>query len=324
MSKLLSKLFSASVLAVACSFSTSLLAAQPPLRIVIGFPPGGVLDTFARSLAEEISKRESRPVVVVNKPGASTLLAVNEVARAKPDGSTILLTHSMPFTIYPYTYDKLQHTQDDFAPIGYLASIPIVMTSGKNQPFNTAQQYIAWLRKNPDQGAVGVISLGGQPHFALLQMAKAMGVPVYPVPYPGTPQLLNDQIGGNIGVGLLAIGPQIELYRAGKINLLGLAGQSTVKFMPEVKTLESQGIQGFDKLSLWYGAYFPKDTPSELVNKYEKMLTEIVNQPVLQKKFEGQALILDGKSKEYAVDLLDQERKYWQPIIQKSGFKADK
>jgi len=293
-----------------------------PLRIVIGYPPGGVLDIFARSLAEEIGKREGRPVVVVNKPGASSLLAINDVAREKPDGNTMLITHSMPFTIYPFTYDNLQSAQDDFASVAYLANIPIVWTAGPEQPFDTVAQYIDWLKKNPNEGAVGLITLGGQPHFALLQMASQLGVDAYPVPYPGTPQLVNDEIGGNIATGILAIGPQIDLYRAGKIKILGVTGKSQVSFLPKVRTLSEQGVPGFDNVDLWYGAYFPRNTPKEIVQKYEKMLIDIVGQDALKQKFEKQALILEGKPAAEMSKLLDQERSGWEPIIKKTGFRA--
>ncbi len=298
-------------------------AQNDTIKIVVGYPAGGILDALARAVAEEYRKTDSGQAYVENKPGASTMMAATEVARAKPDGRTVLLSHSMPFTSYPYTYAKLNYSPSDLTPVANLANVPIVISTGSVQPYKTIQEYMAAVKADPALGAVGLAGLGGPTHFGVLQMAKHQNVKLEPASYSGGPQLVNDEMGGHVPLGVDAAGAQMELYRAGKIRFLGLAGTQPVSFLPGVKTLHEQGIEGFENVKIWYGAYVPKGTPPETIARLEKAFIAIAKNAQLRKNFEKLGLELTGESAASMTALLEKEKKVWPPIIKESGFKAN-
>ncbi len=311
--------------AVACTLGiTSAAQAQTEnIKIVVGYPAGGILDALARAVAEDYRKTGGGEAYVENKPGASTMMAAMEVARAKPNGRTVLLSHSMPFTSYPYTYAKLNYSPQDLVPVANLANVPIVMSTGSVQPYKNIQEYMEAVKKDPAMGAVGLAGLGGPTHFGVLQMAKHHNLKLEPASYSGGPQLVNDEMGGHVPLGVDAAGAQMELYRAGKIRFLGLAGTQPVSFLPGVKTLHEQGVQGFENVKIWYGAYVPKGTPPEVIAHLEKSFIAIAKNPALRKNFEKLGLELTGESAASMKTLLDEENRVWAPIIKESGFKAN-
>ncbi len=312
-----------SVPAFATVFAPAAIAQSDTIKIVVGYPAGGILDALARAVAEEYRKSGSGQAFVENKPGASTMLAATEVSRARPDGRTVLLSHSMPMTSYPYTYAKLTYSPDNLVPVANLANVPIVMSTGSQQPFKNIQEYMAAVKADPGLGAVGLAGLGGPTHFGVLQMAKNHDLKLEAASYSGGPQLVNDEMGGHIPAGVDAAGAQMELYRAGKIRFLGVAGTQPVSFLPEVKTLQEQGVKGFENVKIWYGAYVPKGTPPEVAAKLEKIFISIVQKPELKKNFAKLGLELTGESAESMKALLADENRIWAPIIKESGFKAN-
>jgi tripartite-type tricarboxylate transporter receptor subunit TctC len=158
-------------------------AGAPPLRLVVGFPPGGALDTLARALAEQLRTGGEEQVIVDNRPGAGSRISIEFVKRAAPDGRTVLLSSNAPLVIFPMTYRQLAYdAQRDFVPVAHLAEVPTVISTGADKPYRTLREYVAWVRANPSQGNVGLTNLGGLLHFAVLGMGKSIGVPLKPVP----------------------------------------------------------------------------------------------------------------------------------------------
>ena len=166
-----------------------------PVKLVIGFPPGGALDALCARRCGAAAAGHGVAVIVENKPGASTRIAIETVKRASPDGKTILLASSAPFVLFPMTYKRLSYDLDrDFIPVALLADVPTVVSCGVAQPYRTLPQYVAWVRQHPDQGGFGLTSLGGALHFAVLGMSKAIGVPLNAVAYKGGAPLATDII----------------------------------------------------------------------------------------------------------------------------------
>jgi len=312
-----------SVVACATALPSLALAQNDAIKIVVGYPAGGILDALARAVADAYRKAGNGQAYVENKPGASTMMAVMEVARARPDGHTVLLSHSLPFSIYPFTYAKLNYSPDAFVPVAHLANTPMVMSTGMKQPYKTVHDYIAAVKADPSWGAVGIAGLGGPSQFGIMEMAKNQDIKLEAASYSGGPQLVNDEMGGHVPLGMDAAGAQMELYRAGKIRFLGLGGTQPVGFLPGVKTLHEQGIKGFENVNVWYGAYAPKGTPPEVTAKLEKAFIAAVKDPALKKNFEKLGLELTGEPAASMQSLLDHEKKVWGPIIKESGFKAN-
>ncbi|WP_454739929.1 tripartite tricarboxylate transporter substrate-binding protein [Cupriavidus necator] len=318
----------ATALALACGgaplHATAATTAETPTRIVIGFAPGGALDIFARTLGEKLRVSLGTPVLVENRPGASARLALENVRRAAPDGKTVLISPAPPFTIFPLTYKRLPYDPDkDFVPVAYLADVPLVASASVNQPYRTMQEYLAWVKREPGKGGVGLVTLGGSIHFGVLSLSKAIGVPLLPTAYRGAVMMLTDEIGGTLPLGIDAVAGQMELYRAGKIRFLGVTGTRRSALLPDVPTLAEAGAPGFETASGWYSAFLPAGTPPATVARIEKAMLEAIKDPVVRDKMAALGMEMNGQSGAALRKLILDQRAQWRPVVEASGFTAN-
>lgn len=299
-------------------------ATRTPLKLVIGFPPGGALDTLARALAEQLRTSLGETVLVDNRPGASTRIAIDYVKRAPADGRTVLLAPSAPFALFPMTYRRIDYdVERDFLPVAHLVDVPTVVSTSAGSSYQNIGQYVSWVRAHPDQGAVGLTSLGGTLHFSVLAMSRSIGVPLRPVAYKGGAPLITDLIGGHVPLAADALGPQLELHRAGKVRILAVSGTRRNRALPDVPTLKEAGIAGFEHASAWYGAYVPAGTPPAVAQRLERALLAAIAQPQMQAQLARVGLEPTGLQGAAAGRQLSTERTYWRPIVEASGFKSE-
>lgn len=293
-------------------------------RIVVGFPPGGALDSLARIMADKLRDSIGGTILVDNKPGASARIALLAVKNAAPDGKTILMSSPSPVSIFPLTYSKLGYDPDkDLIPLAHLAEVRVVASTGTKQPFKTIEEYVSWVKDKPAEQGVGLVTMGSPIHFGLLSMGKTTGVPLTPIPYKGSPPILTDLVGGALPLSIDTIGGQMELYRAGKIRFLGVSGAQRSPFFPEVPTLKEAGLPGFEVASSWFGAFLPAGTPPATVARLEKAFIEAAQDPEVRAKMELLAMEMTGLSGEKLRQTIQKERAYWKPIAATSGFKGD-
>ncbi|BDB27003.1 tripartite tricarboxylate transporter substrate binding protein [Cupriavidus sp. P-10] len=294
-----------------------------PLRIVVGFAPGGALDIFARALAEKLRVSLDTPVLVENRPGASARLALDNVRRSPPDGKTLLISPAPPFTIFPLTYKQLPYDPDkDLVPVAYLADVPLVASTSVSQPYRTMQEYLAWVKRDPSKGGVGLVTLGGSIHFGVVTLSKEIGVPLTPTAYRGVVMMLTDEIGGTLPIGIDAIAGQMELYRAGKIRFLGVTGTRRSSLLPDVPTLAEAGAPGFETASGWYSAFLPAGTPPATVARLEKALLEAVRARDIRDKMATLGMELNGQPATALRQTIQDQRARWRPVVMASGFTA--
>jgi len=299
-------------------------ASTEPLRLVVGFAPGGALDTLARAMAEQLRKSTGQPVLVDNRPGASTRLAIDYVKRAPPDGNTVLLASSAPFVIFPMTYKKVNYdVERDFAPVAHLVEFPSVISAGAGQPYKTLPQYVEWLRRHPKDGWVGLTSLGGGLHFSILAMSKEVGVPMDPIPYKGGSPLATDIISGQIPIGTDALASQLELHRGGKVRILAVSGTRRNRLLPDIPTVKEAGINGFDHASFSYSAYVPANTPPAVIKRLERALVDAVKERRVYAQLMSMGLEPTGLDGATVRKQLRAELAFWRPIVQASGFKSE-
>lgn len=301
-------------------------AAAPagPLRIVVGFPPGGALDMLARSLAEQLRAGGEEQVLVENKPGASTRLSIDYVRTAAPNGRTVLLSSNAPLVIFPMTYRSLNYDVDrDFVAVAHLAEVPTVISAAADRPYRSLRDYVAWVRENPARASVGLTSLGGTLHFATLGMAREIGVALTPVPYKGGAPLVTDLAGGHVPLSTDALASQLELHRSGKIRILAVSGMKRLAALPDVPTAHEAGITAFDHANAAYGAYVPAGTPPEVVHKLETALVAAVRNPQVKEMLTRNGLEATGLPGKDLRRMLDEERRVWTPIVQASGFRSE-
>lgn len=321
-------LFNKALIIAATTFVFAPLHAQnvdsnDPIKIVVGYAPGGALDIMARSLADEIREISGAPVIVENKPGAGTRIAIANVKKAKPDGRTILLGPQAPFTVVPFIYKDLNYDFDqDFIPVAQLADVPLSVSVGVNQPYQSLKEYTEWRKQNPTMSGVGVTGLGGPSHMSILRFGKDNELEVTPIAYQGGAPLFSDVAAGHVPIGLDAIGGAIAFHQNKRIKIVAVSGDERFPALPDVPTLKEIGFPSLN-FRVWYGALVPAGTPKNTVDKLEKLLISAVQAPEFRKKMELAGVVLTGFPGERVAADVHSERKTWKPVVEESGFKAE-
>ncbi|WP_439588695.1 Bug family tripartite tricarboxylate transporter substrate binding protein [Hydrogenophaga sp.] len=296
-----------------------------PVKIVIGFPPGGAVDSLARIIAERLRASLDTTVLVENRPGANTFLAMDTVKKSAPDGRTVLINFSPAFTIYPFTFQSLPYNaRQDFVPVAQLVKFPLALSAGANQPYKNFDEYRQWLKAAPGRGPVGMPGAGTSAHFAVLEMGKSMGVEMSAVAYKGGAAVLADEMGGHIGAGIDSIGSKLELHRSGKIRLLAVTGSQRTALAPEVPTFAELGVKGLDYPSGWYGAFVAGETPADVVQKLSLALNQALQDPAARKQLENLGLEVAGSTPAELKATIESDTRFWQPVVRETGFKADR
>jgi tripartite-type tricarboxylate transporter receptor subunit TctC len=304
--------------------AASAAAGGNPLRLVVGFPPGGALDTLARALAEQLRTAGEEQVLVENRPGASSRISIEHVKKSPPNGRTVLLSSNAPLILFPMTYRQLAYDVDrDFIPVAHLAEVPTVISAGADRPYKTLQEYVAWVRANPSQGSVGLTNLGGFLHFATLGMGKSVGVPLKPVAYKGGAPLVTDVIGGHIPLSTDALASQLELHRAGKVRILAVSGTRRNPSLPDVPTAREAGIDAFDHANASFSAFVPAGTPPEAVQRLEQAFVAAMQRPEVKAQMTRAGLEATGRPGAAVKRALSAEREFWRPLVQASGFRSE-
>ena len=279
---------------------------------------------LARAVAEQLRAAGEEQVLVENKPGASTRISIESVRTAAPNGRTVLLSSNAPLVIFPMTYRSLNYDVDrDFIAVAHLAEVPTVVSAGADRPYRSLQDYIAWARAHPAQANVGLTSLGGALHFAVLGMARELGLPLTPIPYKGGAPLVTDLVGGHVSLSTDALASQLELHRSGKVRILAVSGLTRNAALPDVPTLHEAGVKAFDHANAAYGAYVPTGTPPDVVRKLESALIAAMRTPQVKEVLGRAGLGATGLPGQDLRRVLDEERRFWRPIVQASGFRGE-
>ncbi|OUM03678.1 tripartite tricarboxylate transporter substrate-binding protein [Variovorax sp. JS1663] len=320
----LSAAWIAAVVAAGPAQAQALAGGANPLRLIVGFPPGGALDILARALAEQLRLAGEEQVIVDNRPGAATRISIEHVKRSAPNGRTVLLSSNAPLIIFPMTYRQLAYDVDrDFIPVAHLAEVPVVISAGADRPYRTLQEYVGWVRANPAQGNVGLTSLGGLLHFAVLGMGKSINVPLKPVAYKGGAPLVTDLVGGHVPLAMDALASQLELHRGGKVRILAVSGTRRNPSLPDVPTAREAGIDAFEHAGASYSAFVPAGTPPDVVQRLEHAFVAAMQQPQVRAAMTRAGMEATGLPGAAVARALNSEREFWRPLVQASGFRSE-
>jgi tripartite-type tricarboxylate transporter receptor subunit TctC len=255
------------------------VAGGKPIRLLVGLAAGGSLDFQARTVAQAVAEQTGHQVIVENKPGASMMLAANEVVRAAPDGHTLAYAPSSIFAQNPHTlltvsYDPFK----DFTPITIAARGPLVLTVYSGLGVKTVQELVAWGRANPGKLIFGSFGMGTSSHVYAEAFSKESGVPIVHVPYKGTADAVRDLTEGRIQAYFDAAPTAIINERAGRVKIVGVAAPTRNPFMPNVPTISEQGVPGID-LTSWIMIAGPANMPGALVKQVNAVFAKALNQP---------------------------------------------
>ena len=318
------------LLALAAVASTPCVQAQGagsypnrPIKIVVTVPPGGAADFIARLLAAKLSTSMGQPVVVENKGGASGALAADLVAKAAPDGYTLLQNSITTHGIGPYLVAKLPYDPvNSFAPITMLASLPLIMTVNADLPAKNLADFMTVARQSPGKLAFASSGSGGAPHMAGELLKSAAALDLIHVPYRGSGPAVVDLAGGQVQAmfdGAPSLLPQIT---AGRIRALAAASPQRNPLLPNVPTFAELGYPSVN-VALWYGLMAPAGTPPEVIARLNREVNEALKTPDVMEKFAAQGTEALGGTPAQAANYMRQELDRWGPVVKKAGIVAN-
>jgi tripartite-type tricarboxylate transporter receptor subunit TctC len=294
-----------------------------PIRILVGFPPGGAADTIARVLADKLPPILKQPVIVESRPGAGGRLAAQAVKAAAPDGLTYMVAPNATFVFQHLTYPVSVLGYDmtkDFTSVARLNSYPMAMVVNAGTGVKTAKDFVAWRKTPAGQPTFGTAGQGGDTHFNGLQFGKVAGVEMSVVPYRGNGPLVNDLLGGQILTGNMVAGDALQHVRAGKLHYVGIFAKKRSPLLPDVPTMAEQGFDtGGD--NGWMGMWAPAGLPQAQLDRMQKALEFVLGLPEVKELMATRYLQVADYQPGTAVDrTLAAELAHWGPVIKASGF----
>jgi tripartite-type tricarboxylate transporter receptor subunit TctC len=293
------------------------------IRFVVPFAPGGTSEIVARSVAAELTKQLGQSVYVENKPGGAGVTAMQDVAKAAPDGHTIILTHVGTLAVNPYMLKSQPYdVNKDFVPVTLLAKVPNVFVIHPDVPAKNFKEFVAYAKANPGQlnyGSAGNASAG---HLAMEYLKLVTGMYITHIPYRGTGPQLTDLLAGRTqasSAGMPALGAHI---RSGKLRAIAVGTQQRIAAMPDVPTVAELGFKEFET-SQWYGIHVPAGTPPDIVKRLqEESLKALKSSAVTERFATDNAVGGGGPSSEYAA-FIKNEQRIWSDIVKRAGIKPD-
>ena len=275
------------LLLVFSCLSVSLAFAVYPekqLTIVVPYPPGGSTDVLGRILAQSISKDLGQAVIIENTGGAGGTIGAAKVAKAGPDGYTLLF-HNMAQASAPALYAKLPYDPaTDFIPIGMVTEVPMVLVARKDFPAESLQGFIDYVRANPDKVNFANAGIGATSNLCEVMMKSTLGASWLSVSYKGTGPALNDLLAGQVDVICDQPASTLQHIRAGSIKALAVANKERISSLPTTPTFSQSGMPSF-QLSVWHALNAPKDTPKSVIDRLTKALNNALKDPVLVRRF---------------------------------------
>jgi tripartite-type tricarboxylate transporter receptor subunit TctC len=313
---------------VAAAFAGTVAAQQYPNRnitMMVPFAAGGPTDTVARVVAQSMSKPLGQTVVVENRPSAGGILAPELVKNAKPDGYTILI-HHIGMATTPALYRQLRYKPlGDFEYIGLINDVPMTLIAKPAMPAKDFQEFLSYIKANKDKVSYANAGIGAASHLCGMLFMSAIQTEFLTVPYKGTGPAMNDLLGGTVDFMCDQTTNTTSQIKAGKVKAYGVTSLKRVPSLPDVPTLDEQGLKGFE-VGIWHGLYAPKGTPEPVLEKLVAALQSTVKDETVKKRFSdlGATTYPPEKATPAALQAhLKAEIDKWAPLIKKAGVYAD-
>ncbi len=320
--------FSVTVAAVFVLFADAALSqtAQSypakPIRIVVPFPAGGNADIFARLLAQKMAETWPQPIIVDNRAGAAGIIGTQLVAKAPPDGYTLLLGTTGTHTTNPAVYEKLPYDPlRDFAPVSNLADSPFLLVVHPSVPVASLKELIGLAKARPGQLHYASFGAGSSAHLAGEMLRTAARIDIVHVPYKGGPPALADVVGGHVAFMFNSLPAVIPQVKAGKLRALALAAKTRAPSLPDRVTFAEAGIADFEAGS-WYGVLAPAVTPKDVVARLHAEIVRILALPDVKQRFAAEGAVAIGNTPEQFVEQIRQEMARWAKVARDANVKA--
>ncbi len=318
----LSRLLAAALLAAAPA-AWSQGGSDTPVKILVGYPAGGSLDTLARLLADKLKDELKRPVLVENKPGAGGRVVVDILKNSPADGSVVLLGPDALAVIFPYVSKKLGYDpRTDLQPVTTVVDFPFALAAGQEPQVKTLGEYTSWAKANPARANFGTPGAGGGHHFLGLMFSKAIGVDMQNIPYQGGAPMMANLIGGQVSLGFEVLGGQLEYHRAGKVRMVAVSSATRVPQAPDVPTFAELGYPNLT-VSGFHAVFAPPKTPAAAVATWNQALAKVVARPEVQERLLSWGYIPKTGTPDELTKRIADDAARWSPVIKASGFSID-
>lgn len=298
-------------------------AQSGPVRLMVGFPPGGGTDAIARTLADKLKDQLGTPVVVDNKAGAGGQLAAQALKAAAPDGLTLFLSHDHTISILPQVvknpgYDSAK----DFVPVAGFATFVNALAVSGGTPAKSVNEYVAWVKaQGAGKGTVGVPAPASTPEFLVKVIGQKYGLDLQSAPYRGSAPMMADMLGNQIAAGTGSVPDFIENHKAGKIRVVAVLGGARQAILPDVPTFAELGLAGFEDLP-YYGIFAPAGTPKASIDKFSDALAKVLTQPDVKERLTAMGLTVGFMDQATLAKREQAYTKVWAKLIKDSGFVA--
>jgi len=313
------------LLALILAFGAAGAAAQDwpskPLRLIVPFAPGGVTDNAARVVAEPLAARLGQQVVVENRPGASGNIGTQAVAKAEPDGYTLLLGFDGTMVINPHVFPRVGFdTLKDFAPVTKLGDATLLLAANPGLPAKTLPEMIALARTKPL--AYGTSGTGGTPHLAGELLRLRTGAQLEHVPYKGGGPAVTDAVGGQIPLVFTAIATGQQYVKTGRLVALGVPGARRSSALPDVPTFQESGIADFD-VSSWVGIFVPAKAPAAVIERLHTELAIVLRSPFVTERYGVLGIEPVGNSPREFAEQVRADLARWAKVVKAANVKVE-
>jgi tripartite-type tricarboxylate transporter receptor subunit TctC len=316
-------------MACALAISPGVAAAQSfpqpgkQIRLVVPFPAGGQADFQARLIAPRLSAALAVPVIVDNKPGASSIIGVQDVARASPDGYTLLYTIASPIVANPHMFAKLPYDAlRDFAPLTLAAITAQVLVAHASVPAKNIKELVAHAKANPGKLNFGSYGLGTSSHIYGELLKSNAGIEMVHVPYKGAADATKDLVAGRVELVFMALTAALPHIQAGSLKVLGVVGDKRLPSMPEAPTIAEQGVAGLE-LAGWLGIFAPANTPPAVLERLNAEIVKVLRLPDIVERFRQGGSEAAGTSPREFDALVRNDHARWGEVIRRFGIKLD-
>jgi tripartite-type tricarboxylate transporter receptor subunit TctC len=293
-----------------------------PIKLIVGFPPGGGSDAAARLTAAALQEKLGQPIVVENKPGANTILATQFVASQPADGYTLLFV-SASFAINPSLYKLEYDIQKDFTPVALVVQVPLILISNNDLPARTVSELIALAKAKPNELTYASFGVGSAGHLAGELFCSMTGTDMRHVPYKGSAPAITDLLGGRVSIMFPGIGSAMPLVKDGKLRGIAVTTAKRTVVAPEIPTVIEAGVPGYE-VATWESIQAPAGTPPEIVAKLNKTIGEVLATKDLRDKMTTLGLEADGtKSPAQVREFMASEMAKWSRVVKERNVKVE-
>ncbi|MFA5915793.1 MAG: tripartite tricarboxylate transporter substrate binding protein [Burkholderiales bacterium] len=323
MMKRLYKLLGVLILAGTCAQASAQTYPAKPIRLVVGFAPGGAADFVARAISEPLSKALGQPIVVENRAGAGSSIAADYVAKSAPDGYTMLIASPSSISVNPTLNSKLGYSLRDFAPITKVSNSPLLITAYPGLGVNSIKELIAVAKKSPGKLNYSSSGNGSAPHLAGVLFGQLAGIDIVHVPFKGGAPSVQSVLAGDTQLTFATPPSVLPLVHSGRLRALAVTSRKSTPLVPGVPGMEEAGLPDYE-ISFWYGFFVPAATKPEIVKKLYDATITALQQAQVKQAFarEGTEVATSSSPADFAA-FLAENNKLWVHLVKESGATLD-